>query len=489
MAQSPGIGVDSPQTDTAEEIPSTRGGAVRVFRRFLAVAFWALATTMIILGLIGSYKVWRDGKTSLASSTLGMILAFAFFLFLLGWASYPTSAGRMPEEEFLDDGRLRLRPTDQSTRFNWGGAAPLAWFVLMAIACLAMFRSYMGDGLGIITFAAGGAFLGFAMKTVTATTTMMRLADTAVYTDPVLTLDRQALRLGERLSVHLEQRLPAGARAENVALTLMCKETAEWDRPVSQTVDTRKHVAHEQTKTFKPGGGSANRITRRLEFEIPASAPPTFEADDNRIEWQFKLKSSLNNGDDYTAEFPVLAVLPKLAKGVTYEFPKVKEPESDKGKIVKLEVEPGPAGPTYPNVWRAGATIRGRAIVDANNPALAPREEGSLCVDLMWFTSGSGTQNEEVIDSAGIKTADAIVGRDLECPFEFRIPDDGPISYDGGVLAVGWQVTATLWGAGALGMGKQIETVHLNPRVIPAVDDSDDASSDLQDGHDRPITT
>ncbi|WP_017325334.1 hypothetical protein [Synechococcus sp. PCC 7336] len=110
------------------------------------------------------------------------------------------------------------------------------------------------------------------------------------------------------------------------------------------------------------------------------------------------------------------------------------------------------------DTFEVGGEIAGQVSVslDRNNP---PKQ---IEIEALWRTEGRGTRDKRTIDSVSppLEGATWAIGRQF--PFRFPLPDDVPISYDGELIRVIWEVEVRV----ALGWLKSLkETASF--RVLP----------------------
>ena len=88
-----------------------------------------------------------------------------------------------------------------------------------------------------------------------------------------------------------------------------------------------------------------------------------------------------------------------------------------------------------------GDTLRARASWQHDK---TPKE---VRVELRWYTEGRGDTNSAVADRVVVDRAQGPIPPSLEATL--TVPTNGPITYDGVMIRVRWQVRATLgirWG-------------------------------------------
>jgi len=63
-----------------------------------------------------------------------------------------------------------------------------------------------------------------------------------------------------------------------------------------------------------------------------------------------------------------------------------------------------------------------------------------LRVELVWRAHGKGSPDEGVVGKTVPPTKQLAAGQEVEIPFEFQVPDTGPISWDGEYVKLNWMV-------------------------------------------------
>jgi hypothetical protein len=83
---------------------------------------------------------------------------------------------------------------------------------------------------------------------------------------------------------------------------------------------------------------------------------------------------------------------------------------------------------------RAGQTLKGQVVWSADK-GKSPRK---IEVTIQWVMSGKGVKSENVVDSV---VDDATESKSqVVVPFEVEVPSDGPLSYDGKLFRVFWEI-------------------------------------------------
>lgn len=104
--------------------------------------------------------------------------------------------------------------------------------------------------------------------------------------------------LGDRVSCALRSTVGSRLRVDRLRLTILCREWVQWTT-TETTTDAHGHTAtntvtHTDTATIferpaeSPLHGElqpGQAIDFQATFDVPADAPPSFEAPNNRIDW------------------------------------------------------------------------------------------------------------------------------------------------------------------------------------------------------------
>lgn len=96
--------------------------------------------------------------------------------------------------------------------------------------------------------------------------------------------------------------------------------------------------------------------------------------------------------------------------------------------MIRVEIPSGPV--------EVGATLKGQVTWTPDGDA-KPR---GLRVTLGWRTEGKGNKKEGTCDET--ERTDIAPGSTVTLPFEFHVPIDGPVSYDGKLMRIIWEVMA-----------------------------------------------
>ena len=83
-----------------------------------------------------------------------------------------------------------------------------------------------------------------------------------------------------------------------------------------------------------------------------------------------------------------------------------------------------------------GAGVKGQVTWSPDGDA-KPR---GLRVTLGWRTEGKGNRKEGTCDEA--ERTDIAPGSTVTLPFEFHVPIEGPVSYDGKLMRIIWEIVA-----------------------------------------------
>ena len=128
---------------------------------------------------------------------------------------------------------------------------------------------------------------------------------------PVLTIDRQPLRLGERFKVAYDQQTRKDCEVNKVTLKLTCKEWVRYTvgtntRTAEHTVSKVEQVVLENTLA-QP----ACPIAGEAEFEIAPEAMHSFDAPNNKVKWTLSVQTDIARWPDYNDDLDI-KVAPRL---------------------------------------------------------------------------------------------------------------------------------------------------------------------------------
>jgi hypothetical protein len=85
----------------------------------------------------------------------------------------------------------------------------------------------------------------------------------------------------------------------------------------------------------------------------------------------------------------------------------------------------------------AGHSLSG-TLVYLGAPRKSPPDKTTL--ELRWYTEGRGTRDLQTIHSLTLNPEKLATG--VPIPFTLKIPDEGPITYNGSLLRIIWEVRA-----------------------------------------------
>ncbi len=94
--------------------------------------------------------------------------------------------------------------------------------------------------------------------------------------------------------------------------------------------------------------------------------------------------------------------------------------------------------PRFERYYLAGSTVRGKVVVTASEPL----DARAVRVAAGWHTEGRGDRDEGMVASATLHQG-SIMGRQ-EFPFELKLPEDGPVTYEGHYIRIVWSVIAVI---------------------------------------------
>lgn len=171
---------------------------------------------------------------------------------------------------------------------------------ILQVAALALFG---GAGSGVLPWWVGFGGVVLAMGGFVAAHAARRRGGRNL----LLSLDRPAVRRGERVSVRLDL-ADASAQHEALEVGLVCgvryavreyQRTAGGDRDLRRT--TKRDTAYEAFKPAAPG--------QPLELAVPREAPYSHEGQDLGFTWRVVARDARTLRPDPTADVP-LQVLP-----------------------------------------------------------------------------------------------------------------------------------------------------------------------------------
>lgn len=114
--------------------------------------------------------------------------------------------------------------------------------------------------------------------------------------------------------------------------------------------------------------------------------------------------------------------------------------------VVTIELDRGPwPGEAYDRAWPVGGCVTGRVRIDASVATKTRR----ITAFVEWKTEGRGNRNTGSASSITIHQGELYDGMSIRHEFELRIPEDGPISYEGHLIRILWAVTVRIdvpWG-------------------------------------------
>jgi sporulation-control protein spo0M len=97
-----------------------------------------------------------------------------------------------------------------------------------------------------------------------------------------------------------------------------------------------------------------------------------------------------------------------------------------------LDVETRAAGVP---ILRVGDRVTGTARITPNQDI----KLNSVAVKLLWKAHGKGSSEEGVVEEfSPPRTKSLAGGQETSLPFDFALPMDGPVSYDGEYVKISW---------------------------------------------------
>lgn len=84
-------------------------------------------------------------------------------------------------------------------------------------------------------------------------------------------------------------------------------------------------------------------------------------------------------------------------------------------------------------------------------------------ISVYWYTEGRGTRNRQTVQTLMFEAAQLAAGSPM--PFALTLPSEGPISYDGALFRLMWELTVCINMPGLLGAGyKRTWPIMVRPR-------------------------
>lgn len=88
--------------------------------------------------------------------------------------------------------------------------------------------------------------------------------------------------------------------------------------------------------------------------------------------------------------------------------------------------------------WRVGEVVEGEMIWTPEKEVKSAR----IKVELDWTTEGRGNRDSGTVAAVERECRAPIQGAGIRLPFSLRIPEAGPVSYDGKLIRIIWMVRA-----------------------------------------------
>lgn len=111
-----------------------------------------------------------------------------------------------------------------------------------------------------------------------------------------------------------------------------------------------------------------------------------------------------------------------------------------------------------------GERVRGHAIVEVDQEVQA----SAVVVELEWYTHGRGNRTQGTVAEARLPAQRFLPGAPARLPFDFALPDAGPVTYRGELLNVDWRVKARVdlpWKIDP--RAEEDLVIHAGPRSSP----------------------
>jgi hypothetical protein len=233
---------------------------------------------------------------------------------------------------------------------------------------------------------------------------------------PRLTLRPGRLQFGTLQNLGWQMSGAVG-RLRRLDFTLEGRESATYRRGTSTTTDRQTCVR----VLLAEATGVAEMRQGETAFELPPTAVPGFQADNNRIEWFIRVRGEVPRWPDVNEEFPVEirpgTVDPAAARAVPPGEAMVRSNDD----TLALGTEGARVG------YAPGETLSG---VAGWRLAEAPR---AAEVRLLWYTQGKGTRDVRVVETCHLDHPLAQEAR----PFSIPLPTQ-PWSVDGRLVSLVW---------------------------------------------------
>ncbi len=88
-----------------------------------------------------------------------------------------------------------------------------------------------------------------------------------------------------------------------------------------------------------------------------------------------------------------------------------------------------------------GETLSGTLIWQTSDGSETPK---NASVSIRWYTEGRGNTNHETVQELLLDPNQLISFQRSPLPFSFQIPYDGPITYNGSLIRVIWQLEVSI---------------------------------------------
>lgn len=135
--------------------------------------------------------------------------------------------------------------------------------------------------------------------------------------DATLLINTQRIRLGDQITVLVEQPLRADRFIEELSASLVCEESIKYQSGGKTRFQTR--TRHEDCAVVlqKHAGRARETLSAQQAFTVPHDQPPSSPPGQKqypRYAWRVEVKTAIADGPDYRARFPIAV---KAAPGET----------------------------------------------------------------------------------------------------------------------------------------------------------------------------
>ncbi|MFV0260424.1 MAG: hypothetical protein ACK5PP_18480 [Acidimicrobiales bacterium] len=287
---------------------------------------------------------------------------------------------------------------------------------------------------------AGWLTVGVAVVLATLAVPLLRgIRQAAAWEPAQIDLPHAPLLLGSTAEVpfRIRSKRRAAVAATTVTAHLTCVEEATVHQQDGSGVSRATVYRARLPVTITP---TDHGVAAAIDLAIPVDGGgPTLHLEDNEIGWTLDVTVAAPNHPETTESFPLdvwATIDPALVDNIAAPTPAPRPGPHPAGPLggrggsapLLLTVESG--------LVELGGRLRGQLIRTANTPT-----GSGLFVELRYRTHGDGT----VISGQAVRLnlPNDTVGA-TAFPLEITVPDNVPISYDGKVIQVTWELRAAI---------------------------------------------